>query len=65
MLVSRNDLIEALRLDNFSFCYVWSNQRFPLETISSYSPTMHWFAMVGEDETMIDLLDLGIARSLL
>jgi hypothetical protein len=21
---------------------------------------MHWFAMVGEDETLIDLLDLGI-----
>jgi hypothetical protein len=21
---------------------------------------MHWFAMVGEDETVIDMLDLGI-----
>lgn len=33
--------------------------------IPSQQPTtMHWFAMVGEDETVIDLLDLGIGWSL-
>jgi hypothetical protein len=26
---------------------------------SQHSTTMHWFAMVGEDETSVDLLDLG------
>lgn len=31
------------------------------ETIPTHhqSTTMHWFAMCGEDETVIDLLDLG------
>jgi hypothetical protein len=28
------------------------------ETIPTYATTMHWFAMVGEDEA-IDSLDLG------
>lgn len=35
------------------------------EMIPSQQPTtMHWFAMVGEDETAIDLLELGLGWSL-
>lgn len=54
----RNDLISMIFHVSL---YLTIVQRDSAETIPTHhqSTTMHWFAMCGEDETMIDLLDLG------